>query len=317
MRDIAVVGCGYWGKNLVRTFAQLGVLDTVCDMDISKVDQIVSVYNGVNGETNHIDVINRPYVKGVVVATPAASHYSIAKAALVLGKDVFVEKPFTENSQQAIELVKIAKDNGRILMVGHLFIYHPSIVELKRLIVSGELGEIYYMYATWANLGIIRKEESVVHQLMPHPISVFAYLTEKKPSYIHSHGFSCLQPGYPDVAFASFGFGDILAHVHVSWLDPHKQRTITIVGSKKMAIFDDMDSGDKLKIYDKGVVANTLVTRTGSVISPCVATAEPLLLECKEFIKCIKDRSIPISNGKSAIDVVKVLESVNNTEEIS
>ena len=314
-RNIAVIGCGYWGKNLVRNFAELGALHTICDVDAQKLDELKSLYPRVNAETNHRLVLENKEIKGVVITTPAALHYSMAKEALLANKDVFVEKPFTTSSRDAQELVELSEKQRRVLMIGHLLLYHPAVQTLKKYIQSGELGEIYYLYSTRVNLGQIRQDENALWRLVPHDIAMFIYLLNESPTVMLAQGSSYLQPDFVDVVFVSLRFGRVLAHIHASWLDPHKIRQLTVVGSKKMAVFDDMEPEYKLKIYDKGVASNTLLTRSGEVVFPQVKLVEPLLLECREFMDCIEERRKPLSDAKLGLEVVKALEVAHQAME--
>jgi UDP-2-acetamido-3-amino-2,3-dideoxy-glucuronate N-acetyltransferase len=319
-RNIAVAGCGYWGKNLVRNFAELGALHSICDADPEKLEQFAFRSPEVNIETEYPRVLNNKEIEGIVIATPAALHYSMAKEALLSGKDVFVEKPITSKSSEAQELLELAERRKRILMVGHLMLYHPSLHILKRHIQSGDLGEIYYLYSTRVNLGQVRRDESALWRLAPHDISIFLYLLEDFPEIVSAQGTSYVQPHLEDVVFITLQFPlNILAHVHVSWLDPHKIRQLTVVGSKKMAIFDDMEPEHKLKIYDQGIVDDrdkmashfgTLALRSEGVFLPRVDLAEPLSLECRHFLECMKSRSTPLSDGEQGLEVVRILEAI-------
>jgi UDP-2-acetamido-3-amino-2,3-dideoxy-glucuronate N-acetyltransferase len=310
-KNIAVVGCGYWGKNLVRNFAELGPLHTICDADPKVLQQIASRYPEVNTETEYQQVLRSEEIRGVVIATPAVLHYSMAKEALLAGKDIFVEKPFTTRSRDAQELLELAEKHQRIVMVGHLLLYHPTVQELERYIHSGELGEIYYLYSTRVNLGQIRRDENALWRLVPHDVAMFIYLLKKSPVVISAQGFSYLQPDFVDVVFVTLKFGTVLAHVHASWLDPHKIRQLTIVGSKKMVVFDDAEPEYKLRIYDKGVISNSLLTRSGEVVFPQIKLAEPLSLECQEFIKCVSKRMQPLSDARLGLEVVRTLEAAD------
>jgi UDP-2-acetamido-3-amino-2,3-dideoxy-glucuronate N-acetyltransferase len=319
-RNIAVVGCGYWGKNLVRNFAELDVLRTICDSNSEVLSKLTEIYPNVKGETNLDAVLTDKEIKGVAIALPAALHYPAARQALLAGKDVFVEKPITSKSSEAQELVELAEEWKRILMVGHLMLYHPAVPILKRHIQSGDLGEIYYLYSTRVNLGQVRRDESALWRLAPHDISLFLYLLEDFPKVVSGQGISYVQSHLEDVVFVTLQFPpDVLAHIHASWLDPHKIRQLTVVGSKKMAVFDDMEPEHKLKIYDQGVVDNrdklapssgTLALRSEGVFLPRVDLTEPLSLECRHFLECMKNRSTPLSNGKQGLEVVRILEKI-------
>jgi len=320
-RNIAVVGCGYWGKNLVRNFAALGALHTVCDASSAALKSLTASYANLNTETEFHRVLENKEVKGVVIATPAALHYSMAKQAMLAAKDVFVEKPFTLNSAEAAELAEIAEKRKQVLMVGHLMLYHPAVHILKRHIKAGDLGEIYYLYSTRVNLGQVRRDESALWRLLPHDISLLLYLLESSPEVASAEGMSYVQPNLEDVVFVTLEFSQkVLAHIHASWLDPHKVRQVTIVGSKKMAVFDDMEPEHKLKIYDQGVVddhdklassSGTLALRSEGVFLPKVDLAEPLWLECRHFLECMENRSTPLCNGKHGLEVVQILEKID------
>jgi len=319
-RNIAVVGCGYWGKNLVRNFAELGALHTICDSNSEILSKLAAIYPNVKGETNLDAVLTDKEIKGVVIALPAALHYPAARQALLAGKDVFVEKPITSKSSEAQELVELAEKRKRILMVGHLMLYHPAVHILKRHIESGDLGEIYYLYSTRVNLGQVRRDESALWRLVPHDISLFLYLLEDFPKIVSAQGISYVQPHLEDVVFITLQFPpNVLAHIHASWLDPHKIRQLTVVGSKKMAVFDDMEPEHKLMIYDQGVIddyndlssaSGTLALRSEGVFLPRVDLTEPLSLECRHFLECIKNRSTPLSDGRQGLEVVRILERI-------
>jgi UDP-2-acetamido-3-amino-2,3-dideoxy-glucuronate N-acetyltransferase len=310
-RNIAVIGCGYWGKNLVRNFAELGALHTICDADPRVLQSLRASYADMNTETEFYRVLENNDIKGVVIATPAVLHYSMAKEAILAGKDIFVEKPFTTESRDAKELLELAEKQQRIVMVGHLLLYHPAVKELERYIHSGELGEIYYLYSTRVNLGQIRRDENALWRLVPHDVAMFIYLLKKSPVVIAAQGSSYLQPDFVDVVFVTLKFGTVLAHVHASWLDPHKIRQLTIVGSKKMVVFDDVEPEYKLRIYDKVVISNSLLTRSGEVVFPQIKLAEPLSLECQEFIKCVAKRMQPLSDARLGLEVVRALEAAH------
>lgn len=297
----------------MRNFAELGALHIICDADPDTLEELALRYPGANAERSYQQVLANNEIEGVVIASPAALHYSMAKEALLAGKDVFVEKPFTTNARDAGELVQLAHDDHRILMSGHLLLYHPAVQMLKQYIQSGELGDIYYLYSTRVNLGQIRRDESALWRLVPHDIAVFLYLLDSSPVPVSAHGSCYLQPHLEDVVFATLEFpGGILAHIHASWLDPHKTRQLTVVGSEKMAIFDDMEPQFKLQIHDKGAANDTLLTRSSGQSSPPLAHSEPLLLECQQFVHCMEDRSKPLSDGKLGLEVVQTLEALQH-----
>jgi predicted dehydrogenase len=256
-----------------------------------------------------------PEVKGVVVTSSAISHYSLSKGILLADKDVLVEKPMTLNLEEAEEISEIAEKRGRILMVGHLLVYHPVIDRLKGMVASGELGKIYYIYTQRVNLGVIRKDENALISFAPHDLSVLLHLLDEEPIVVSAHGESYIQNGIEDVVFLSLRFSDgKMANIHLSWLDPHKLRRITIVGSKKMVVFDDMEASEKLKIYDKGIGSTSYSTygeylslRFGDITIPTIKMIEPLRAEAEHFIQCIESRKGPKTGGKDGVRVVKIL----------
>jgi UDP-2-acetamido-3-amino-2,3-dideoxy-glucuronate N-acetyltransferase len=320
-KNIAVIGCGYWGKNLVRNFAELGALHTICDSESKALSRLESLYPNIKKETSLDTVLSNDEIKGVVIALPAALHYTVVQKALLAGKDVFVEKPFTRKSSEARSLAELSEERKQVLMIGHLMLYHPAIQILKRQIQSGDLGEIYYLYSTRVNLGAVRRDESALWDLTPHDISLFLYLLDDVPEVLSAHGTSCIQPHLEDVLFITLKFPrNILAHIHASWLDPHKMRQLTVVGSKKMAVFDDMEPEHKLRIYDQGVVEDynnlasplgTLALRAEGVYLPRIDLAEPLSLECRHFLECIKNRAKPVTDGREGLRVVRLLERID------
>lgn len=324
MTNIAVVGAGGWGKNLIRNYYQIPTADLkiVCDLDTKKLEQIKGLYPGTQVTTSFDDVLADPDINGVVIATTGETHYHLCSKALEAGKDVYVEKPFTLEVAQAEELVAKADQLGRIIMVGHLLEYHPVVNRLKELIDSGELGKIHYIYSQRLNLGTVREDENALWNFAPHDISVILYLLGKEATDVSARGQCYLQKGIEDVVFLSINFADgTTGHVHVSWLDPHKVRKTTIVGSKKMAVFDDMEASEKLKIYDKGAkfsedyntFAEYVGLRFGDITIPHINVGEPLKIECMHFIDCIENRNQPISDGRDGLRVVRVLEAAQKS----
>jgi predicted dehydrogenase len=317
MINIAVVGAGAWGKNHIRVFSELPNvrLKYVCDSDPSKLTSVSKAYPQSQTVENLKPILQDPEVSGVVIASSAVSHYPLSKEILLAGKDVLVEKPMALNEKDAQEMLEIAEKKGRILMVGHLLIYHSVVDRLKEMISSGELGKIHYIYTQRVNLGVIRQDENALLSFAPHDLSVILHLIEEKPVIVSAHGESYIQNGIEDVVFLSLRFSDgKMANVHLSWLDPHKLRKITIVGSKKMAVFDDMEVSEKLKIYDKGVRSPSYDTygeylslRFGDITIPNVKMVEPLRAEAEHFIHCIESRGKPKTGGHDGVEVVKIL----------
>jgi predicted dehydrogenase len=268
--------------------------------------------------THFEDLLKDPGLQAIAIATTAATHYPLCKAALQAGKDVYVEKPFVLAVAQAEELIQMAAQEGRILMVGHLLEYHPVINRLKRMIDAKELGDIYYIYTQRVNLGIVRNDENALWNFAPHDISSVLYLLGQEPSDVTARGQSYLQTGIEDTVFLTLNFnGRSMAHIHVSWLDPHKIRKITIVGSKKMAVFDDIESTEKLKVYDKSAEQNVnynsfaeyVTLRFGDITIPHLKIEEPLRLECEHFLECLRQRRQPLSDGADGLRVLKILEA--------
>lgn len=326
MVKIGVIGAGYWGPNLIRNFFQLPECDlkAVCDLDPKKLEKVRSAYPGVKTVTNEEELIESSEIEGVVIATGGATHYALAKKALEAGKDVLVEKPLALNVKDGEELVNLSEKKNRILMVGHLLLYHPAVNWLKERIQRGDLGEIRYIYSQRVNLGKVRKDENALWSFGPHDISVVLYLLNSKPEKIIATGEAYLRESVYDVVFVVLHFpGGELAHVHVSWLDPHKIRKVTIVGSRKMAVFDDTEGMEKIRLYDKGVdyepayasYPDVLTLRIGDIHIPKVDSSEPLRLECQHFLDCIENRRRPISDGRNGLDVLKILDAAQKSLE--
>jgi predicted dehydrogenase len=324
MTTVAVVGVGGWGKNLARNYYEIPDcrLKYLCDLDQKKLDRLRLQLPGTLATTQYQTVLRDPEVEAVIIATPAPSHYSLCKQALEHDKDVYVEKPFTLDVGHAEELIELARRKGRILMVGHLLEYHPVVNRLRDMIRSGELGEIYYIYTQRVNLGTVRTDENALWNFAPHDISSILYLLDKEPSDVSARGQCYLQRGIEDVVFMTLNFNDkSMAHVHVSWLDPHKMRKIIIVGSKKMAVFDDVEGTEKLRIYDKGAAQNAdynsfaeyVSLRFGDIVIPYVKVGEPLRLECQHFLDCIRTRQDPRSDGHDGLRVIKVLDAAQRS----
>jgi len=319
MATLACIGVGGWGKNLVRTFHSLPdcQLLYLCDLNPERLEEIGRSYPEIQRTTSFEQVLKDKQVQGVAIATTASEHYHLAKEALLAKKHVYIEKPMTLKASDAEELVALAKNSKCKLMVGHLLIYHPAIVRLKQLIEQGELGEIYYLYSQRVNLGVIREDENALWSFAPHDLSVILYLLESFPTSVSVRGKAYLREGIEDVVFVNLTFSkERMAQLHLSWLDPHKIRMITVVGSKKMAVFDDMESSEKLKVYDKGIYrpffatyGESLSLRFGDITIPHLEMVEPLTLECRHFIDCIQTNREPKTDGRQGLEVVRILEA--------
>jgi len=321
---VAVIGGGGWGKNHVRNFHEIKTcrLKTVCDLSQKVLDAVRTAYPGVGTTPAAAEVFADPEVGAVVIATDAPSHYRVACDALAAGKHVFVEKPMTLAPGEAEDLVARAGKAKRILMVGHLLEYHPCVLQLKQLLDKGQLGSLRYMYCQRVNLGVVRKDENAWWSLAPHDVSVILFLFGAEPVTVTAQGQAYLQKGVEDVVFAQLKFADgRMAHIHVSWFDPHKIRKMTLVGTDKMATFDDMDPAEKIRIYDKGVdVAGSVVgyeqslsLRTGDILIPKTPTGEPLRIECLHFLECVEKGAPPRSDGRDGLRVVRVLEAAGRS----
>jgi UDP-2-acetamido-3-amino-2,3-dideoxy-glucuronate N-acetyltransferase len=307
---IAVVGCGYWGKNLIRNFNDLGSLAAVCDTDAAHLRDAAETY-GVPAVASYDDLLSNEDIDGVVIAAPAAQHYELARKALLAGKDVFVEKPIALHVHQGQHLEELATHHARILMVGHLLLYHPAIRELKRLISAGELGKIQYIYSSRLNWGKVRTEENILWSFAPHDISAILYLLEEEPNAVAANGASYLDPRTTDITLSTLEFASgVKAHIFVSWLHPFKEQKLVIVGGRKLAVFDDTAKGQELCLYPHRIDWRDRVPiahKTEAEIVP-LADEEPLRVECQHFLDCIRDRRRPLTDGPSAVRVLNILE---------
>ena len=323
--SIACVGAGYWGRNLVRVFGSLpsSHLKIVCDSDPQVRARVADQHSNLTVVSDYETVLQDADVEAVVIALPAVQHHETAKLALESGKHVFVEKPMTTSVDEAEELVEIAERNHRTLMVGHLLVHHPAVDTLRRLINDGELGETYYLYSQRVNLGIVRKDENALWSLAPHDIAVMLHLLDQEPDAVSARGECYLQKDIQDVVFLNLHFKDgKMGQLQVSWLDPHKIRRLTIVGSEKMAVFDDMESAEKIRIYDKAAeresyesYGEAITLRFGDVVIPHIHMDEPLKLECQHFVDCVRDEAKPRSDGRDGLRVVRVLAAAQRSLE--
>jgi len=324
MVTVAVIGGGGWGRNHVRNFHEIQAcrLKTICDLNEKVLAAHKAACKGVEVTTKSADVFSDREIDAVVIATDAPSHYRIVREALAAGKHVFVEKPMTLSPADAEDLVKQADAAGRVLMVGHLLEYHPCVLQLKDMVDKGQLGPLRYMYCQRVNLGVVRKDENAWWSLAPHDISVILFIFQAEPVTVTAQGQSYLRPGVEDVVFAQLKFADgRMAHIHVSWFDPHKIRKMTLVGSNKMATFDDMDPNEKIRIYDKGVdmagsvvgYEQSLSIRSGDILIPKTPGGEPLRIECLHFLECVEKGKTPRSDGRDGLRVVRVLDAATRS----
>ena len=311
-KNIAVVGCGYWGKNLVRNFAELGALRTICDSSMEVLSQFDILNTDINRETSFEAVLADKTLNGVVISSPAVLHYSMVKQALLAGKDVFVEKPLSLSVEEGEELVNLARGCGKILMVGHVLEYHPGIVKLKELVDSGELGKINYIYSSRLNLGKFRTEENILWSFAPHDISVILLLLNELPEGVSAHGGCYLHQEIADVTVTTMSFASgVRAHIFVSWLHPYKEQKLVVVGDKRMAVFDDVATENKLLVYEHGIewVDRLPVPRRREAKAVEFPMTEPLKLECQHFIECLESRENPRTDSASGLRVLRVLDA--------
>lgn len=323
MANIAVIGCGYWGKNLVRNFHDLGALRLICDTDPTREPWAKEKYPDTSFTSSLESVLNDNQIAAIAVATPAITHFDIARAAMQAGKDVFVEKPLALQVWEGEELVELASKNGRILMVGHILLYHPAVIKCGELINRGELGKIQYLYSNRLNIGKIRTEENILWSFAPHDISVMLALLNEQPHAVSCHGATYLHPNIADITMSQFVFpSGVQAHLFVSWLHPFKEQRLVVVGSDRMAVFDDT-ADDKLVVYphkiswkDRVPVA---VKAQGEPVP--IEAKEPLRAECEHFLECVKSRKQPRSDGKEGLQVLRILrkcqESMENNRFVS
>jgi predicted dehydrogenase len=318
---VGVVGLGYWGPNLARNFDAISgcELRWLCDPSAEALEKSARSFPGARATSELSDLLSDETLDAVVLATPVPSHAPLAIEVAQAGKHCFVEKPLATTAADAERAVEAARSAGRILMVGHLLEYHPAVDRLKELIDAGELGTLYYLYGNRLNLGVLREDENALWSLGAHDVSVVLRLIGEEPEECLAHGACYVREGVQDVVFCFLRFpSGIVAHLHLSWLDPHKERRLTVVGARRMATFDDMLIEGKLTIYDKGFDEDSrswgeYIARSGDVFSPRIANAEPLRIECEHFIECITTGSRPRSDGDSGLRVVRVLEALQRS----
>jgi predicted dehydrogenase len=321
---VGVVGIGYWGPKIVRNLYELPDADLqyAVDLDSARLARVAAQYPTVR-TTQSLDDLLASEVEAVVLSTPIRSHYALAKRALLAGKHVLVEKPLTANSDQALELVQLAERLGLLLMVGHTFEYNPAVRLLREIVASGEIGEIYYVDAARLNLGRFQTDINVLWDLAPHDISILLYVLQCEPTAVSARGFASVNPAVHDVAYVEARFPNrIHAHLHVSWLDPCKVRRVTIVGSKKMVVYNDVQEAEKIRIYDKGVTRPYetdrfqdfhLTYRYGDLKVPYIPHEEPLRNQCAHFLSCIQTGTSPQSDGRIGLKVVRILEQADRS----
>jgi predicted dehydrogenase len=324
---VAVVGLGYWGPNLVRNFHDIPESEVVwaCDMSAEVLAKIGKRYPAVRLTTSVTDVLTDPDVDAVAIATPVSTHYLLAAAALDAGKHVFVEKPLAGSSEEAEDLIARADARDLVLMPGHTFLYSPPVNLVRDLIQSGELGEIYFISTSRVNLGLHQPDVSVIWDLGPHDFSILRYWLEESPARVSALARGCVIPTVPDVAFVDLEFpSGTVAHVELSWLAPSKLRRTAIVGSRKMVVYDDT-SNEPVRVFDSGVSLPDPETfgeyklsyRTGDIISPAIAPTEPLALELTDFVRAVRESTMPASSASLGLEVVRMVEAAERAASLS
>jgi predicted dehydrogenase len=324
MVKMGVIGCGYWGPNLIRNFFSVPDCEMAicCDKDENKLKRMEKLFRGIRTTTDFRDLLGED-VDAVCIATPVWTHHPLAKDCLNAGKHVLVEKPFASSSRECRELIDLASERGRVLMVGHTFEYTASVNKIKDIVKSGELGEILYVSSTRVNLGLFQQDINVIWDLAPHDISIILYVLEKEPILVNAQGKAHYKKGIEDVALTTLTFDNgTIAFLHNSWLDPNKIRSMVFVGSKKMLLYDDVSQNEKIKIYDKGVEVpkyyDTFAEfhfsyRYGDIHIPQLDEYEPLKVECAHFVECILEGKTPRSDGCHGLKVVEIIEAANES----
>jgi predicted dehydrogenase len=316
---VGIVGLNYWGPNLARNFADLAELAWICDLDEELLERQSARYPSARASSSYADLLADATLEAIVVATPVPTHYALAKQALEAGKHVFVEKPPATRAAEMDELVELAGARDRVLMPGHLLLYHPGVLKLKELIDAGELGDVLCVYGNRQNLGIVRTNENALWSLGVHDLSVILYLLDEDPDVAVAHGRDFLTPGVEDVVFCYLRFpSGKIAHMHLSWLDPHKMRKLTVVGREKMVVFDDMELERKVTVYEKSPWKRAATygewqTRSGDIFIPKIPTDEPLRLECAHFLELIAGGGDRARVAKDGARVVRALEMLTDS----
>ena len=323
---IGVIGCGYWGPNLIRNFQRIenAELTWICDKDTSRMEKVAHDFQlKSNITTDYNELLEDPKVKAVVIATPVTTHFELAEKSLKAGKHTLVEKPLTRTVEQSKRLVEISKEQNCILMVDHTFMFSSPVIELKQILGNGELGEILYVHSMRVNLGIFQEDISVLWDLLPHDLSIIDYLLDGLPLEVSAQGATHFDSQFENVAFVTIYYeNNLMANFHLSWLDPCKVRRMTIVGDRKMAVFDDTDPNEPIRIYDKRISKLPYYSdfgefkshsRFGDIYSPRIEIVEPLKQVCSHFLHCIEKRTVPDSDGEAGMRIVKIIEAAEKS----
>lgn len=324
--NVALIGCGYWGKNYLRLLNDLEDSNVVmvCDQNPAVKDTYLAKYPEIEFTTNHQDVVNRDDIDAVVIATITTEHYNIAADCIRAGKHALIEKPLTSTAAQGEELVTLAEEHGVKLMVGHIYLYNSAIQRAKEIMHDERLGQLHYLYTQRTNLGPIRHDVNVAWDLAPHDISILNYFMDAEPEWVSAVGHNLSTSEHADVAFITMGYpGNVVGHIHVSWADPSKVRDVVIVGSQRRIYLNDMDPQEPIRIFERGLepsahdttIENRFTIRDGDIISPRLKMSEPLRAECQHFIDCVVNDETPLSHGESGASVVRVLEAIDKSIE--
>ncbi len=323
--NVGVVGCGYWGPNLIRNFNSHPdcTVKTICDLEETRLAHLKDLYTDLTTTTDFETIVNDKEIHAVVIATPVDLHYELGRKSLMAGKHTFIEKPMTSSAEHSKELVSMADERGLTLMVGHTFIYSSPVREIKKIIDSGEIGEIYYISSRRLNLGLFQKDINVTWDLAPHDISIILYFLGQTPVSVNCQGKAHINPGIEDVSNLTLNFDNGgFATIHSSWLDPNKIREMVIVGSKKMIVYDDNEPLEKIKIYDKRVEAPPHYDdfasfqysyHYGDMLAPYIQQTEPLKVETRHFLDCIQNSEEPMTSGRDGHYVVEILEAASRS----
>jgi len=324
---IAVIGCGYWGVNYLRVLSELQEtsLSAICEPRGARLAEVGARYPDAALVQDLGELLQRDDVDAVVIATGATSHYGVARRCIEAGRHVLIEKPLATEVDQGEELVDLARRHGVVLMVGHTFIFNPSVIKMRSYIDNGTLGSIYYLYSRRTNLGPVRHDVNAIWDLAPHDVSIFNHLLDSTPEWVSATGAKLLGNSREDVGFVTLGYpGGIVGNIHVSWADPNKVRELVVVGSERRVVFDDVNSSEPIRLFEKSVFADnsegstgeySLMMRDGDIISPKIEASEPLKNQCRHFHSCVSTRSAPITSGESGVAVVTVMEAIARSVE--
>lgn len=322
--QIGVIGLGYWGPNLVRNFCGVegATVRVCCDLEPRRFQKLAAPYGGIEFTTSASEVIGNPEIDAIAIATPVHTHYELAKQALQAGKSVLVEKPLSARVEHAEELVALAEQKGLVLQVDHVFVYSPAVKQVKEIVDSGRLGKLFYIDSVRINLGLFQHDVNVIWDLAPHDISIVDYLLGRIPRSLSAFGSVHANKEIEDVAYLNLDFGDgLIANFHVNWLSPVKVRSMVIGGSEQSLIYNDLDTGERIKVYNRGIKIatdeqkhRTLVSyRTGDMWSPSVSHDEPLSKVAEDFVRCVRGNGRPVADGQSGLRVVRILEAAQRS----